>query len=183
MAKKTRTRPDHRTPAQIIKDFCPLLEAFGITAVEAHYDTEHLNRYGTESSFTRMVAIRGARNEIRNNYPHPNKQIAEDTFDSSDNTSTEQLHSVLSVFTHHVDGEKPPMMKIEETNKFKEAFAALLPSDWRQGYGSLGSLSVDVLSGQIRIAHKVRRMDLEETVLIFNDPSQPVPVAPAIATS
>jgi hypothetical protein len=182
MAKKTRTRPDHRSPEQIIKDFCPVLEAFGITAVEAEYDTEHLHRHGNESSFKRMVAIRGARDENRAQYPHPNKQIAADTFDSPDNIDTEQLNFALRVLTDHGEGEKQPMMQVEETNKFKNALAALLPAEWRQGYGSLGSMSVDVLSGKVRIVHQARRMELEETVRIFNDPSQPVSVAAAAAT-
>ncbi len=130
-----------------------------------------------------MRAIQGARNEFRPRYDVANKLVDAELFGESagDNETSIPLDGVFSRLMSS-PGDSKPLVTQQDVEKIKTAFVGLLPANWTVGYGSTGTITIDVVAGAIQITHKVRRMTIEEQVIDFDEQHQPVPAAvPAAA--
>lgn len=142
---------------------CQLLEAWGVTRVVCTYD---YNGRGTWASFTGLFCEYEARDERDTHFlngTRGGRLYADRDISPPVTRSDSALDSVLS------DLVARKLIGAEAREKFKQALYKLLPENWAQEPGSYGNLTINTLSGVIRLQHtqRVIQEEVHEPV-IFN---------------
>ncbi|NBT75131.1 hypothetical protein EBZ80_24230 [bacterium] len=138
------------TPASPIKDLCPLLEAIGVTRIEAEYDGS--GDSGDFNSFT---------------FVFDDPTVQNDVSVLNNMQSNRNTHMYLDQFrrTHctSADATKPPIMTDAQLAALRDACFDLLPGGWEINEGSFGTIVVDVRRRKVRMEHNERIVEVATT--------------------
>lgn len=160
-------KEDTRLPHQVVKDMCPLFEAWGVTQLVCRYNHDGSNGW---AGFSELACEFGTRDEHQAPFIDGRRygQIYADEriVEPSAMRSASGIENLLGRF---IDLK---LIDRAAAEKFRQALRQLLPVGWCAHPGSFGTLLVNTLSGVITLDHTARVIREEhQDRVTFNAPA------------
>lgn len=131
-----------KTPADSIKELCPLFAGAGVTSIEIDYDGS-----GDSGDFSSFVF----------RFDDPFAQ-ADPTINSSTHKSRMNFDQFKNEYANNnVSGS---LITPEQLDAFHESMWELLPGGWEINEGSYGEIRVDVATQRVTMTHNERITDV-----------------------
>jgi hypothetical protein len=137
------------SPAEKLKEICPLLAAVGVTGVSAEYEGS-----GDSGDFSNISFWFGDRFTKHDS----------DAFEASTNGRRMYLDEFKRTHTlPNPANNMTPIISAEKFDEFEDTLFDLLPGGWEINEGSYGEVEIDVLKSKVKHEHNERVVETNTT--------------------
>jgi hypothetical protein len=135
------------TPADTLKEICPLFEAIGVTSITAEYEGS-----GDSGDF----------NFVQFRFDDPIARADQAVSMGTTSQSKRVLNEHMFKMRYVKDPKVEPTSLITEKayERFRDAFFDLLPGGWEINDGSYGEITIDTATRKVRMVHNERVNDV-----------------------